>query len=104
MIFEVFDQPISFDATLREGYTIFNYFFICEALFKIAILGITNYMSSNWNRFDFFIVLTSIVDIYISSLSSSSSTLLQILKIIKMFRVLRLLKIVKNIKGIQRLV
>lgn len=42
--------------------TIFSFIFLFEALFKILALGIKRYFNSGWNKFDFSIVVTSMLD------------------------------------------
>lgn len=42
--------------------TIFSFIFLFEALFKILALGVKRYFNSGWNKFDFSIVLTSMLD------------------------------------------
>lgn len=34
-----------------------------EAIFKLIAYGIIGYFKNSWNRFDFFVVLCSIIDI-----------------------------------------
>ena len=44
-----------------------NYFFtalfILEAIFKLVAFGPKGYWISNWNKFDLFVVIASMVDI-----------------------------------------
>ena len=56
---------------------IFTAIFIVEACLKIFVFGFA-YFKSNWNRFDFFVVITSILDIlltayYLEDLESSGA-------------------------------
>lgn len=41
---------------------LFTAIFIFEALLKIITFGIKGYFIYGWNRFDFFVVLASIID------------------------------------------
>jgi hypothetical protein len=99
MMLEEDDQDLKMQSSLGIGYLFFNTFFISEAIFKIYVIGFRNYMLNNWNRFDFFIVSTSIIDI-VMNLLEGNETIQQFIKIIKLLRIARLFKIAKNVKGI----
>ena len=45
---------------------IFTAIFIVEALLKFFVFGWA-YFSTNWNRFDFFVVISSIIDIILTT-------------------------------------
>ena len=49
-----------------------------EALLKIIGLGISGYWFSGWNRFDFFVVLTSILDLLMDIFGASLFTFLRV--------------------------
>lgn len=78
-------------------YLVFNIFFICECLLKIFVLGFVHYLNNDWNKFDFFIVLTSVIDIVTLILSLDKKNFESILKILKLFRVARMLKLIKSV-------
>jgi hypothetical protein len=46
--------------------TIFNYIFILEAVFKGIAFG-NSYFNYGWNKFDFFIVSSSVLDMSVFS-------------------------------------
>ena len=45
---------------------IFTAIFIIEAGLKIFVFGLA-YFKTNWNRFDFFVVISSILDIFLTA-------------------------------------
>lgn len=66
-----------------------NFIFIFECLLKLIALGFVvgdnAYLKNSWNRLDFFIVCTSIIDMMLSSVN---------LSILKLLRTLRPLRII----------
>lgn len=68
-----------------EGYnnvlTIINYVFtgvfILECVLKLTAYGMKGYFTVGWNRFDFFVVCTSIMDIFMT-ISSNGITFLKV--------------------------
>jgi hypothetical protein len=59
----------------------FNYFFTFvfafEAILKMIAFG-PRYFVNNWNKFDFFVVLSSILDIFINLLNTINSKFLRV--------------------------
>lgn len=49
---------------------VFTGIFIVECALKLLAYGAKGYFASGWNKFDFFVVLTSIFDIFLSQLSN----------------------------------
>jgi hypothetical protein len=80
-----------------------NYFFtaifVVEATLKFIAYGLS-YFGSNWNRFDFFVVVASVLDIAMSFVKTSSTSILQLAKILRMFRVTRLFRLINKHKGL----
>ena len=87
---------------------IFTSIFVFEMFSKISALGFKVYFMSNWNRFDSFVVSTSIIDIIFDNLQGSSLSVLrvgpQIARIFRILRVTRLVKLIKQFPGVQKLV
>jgi hypothetical protein len=53
-----YDQaPATYDSTLETINLVFTCVFILEATVKLIGLGVKGYFVSNWNRFDFFVVI-----------------------------------------------
>jgi hypothetical protein len=61
MVFEA--APDAYLNSLKNINLFFTSVFISEAFLKIFAYGPRGYFYSNWNRFDFFVVCTSILDI-----------------------------------------
>ena len=98
----------TYDTTLENINYFFTGIFIIEFIIKIIALGPQRYIDSNWNKFDLFIVMTSIIEIIMSlSLNSSHSFLRvgpQIIRIFRVLRVTRIFKLIKKLKGLQKLI
>lgn len=75
----------------------FTAVFIAECGLKIAAMGFREYWSSNWNKFDFFIVCSSIVDLCVGFLSTSFA------RLIRLFRLSRMFRLIKSLKGLKSL-
>ena len=81
-----------------------NYFFtsvfILEMLFKLTALGFKGYWINGWNKFDFFVVMASIIDIILGIVTSGGSSFLrvgpQLARVVRVLRVSRLLKLIKS--------
>ena len=73
---------------------IFNYFFILEMTLKIIALGFAmdegSYLRDSWNRLDYFIVMTSIIDMMLTS------TDIPALKVLRMLRMIRPLRVISH--------
>ena len=85
----------------------FTFIFIMEALLKMLGLGFTGYWFSGWNRFDFFVVLTSILDLMMDLMGASFMTFLrvgpQLARVFRVLRITRLFKLVKSFEEMQNL-
>jgi len=93
--------------TLTDVLEVLNYFFtalfILEAVLKIFALSFSQYAQNPWNRFDFVVVIGSILDIIFSSLQGFDlGSLLG--KVFRIARVLRVIRLAKNITGLRRLI
>jgi hypothetical protein len=55
-------QTESFSKTLDFSNYLFTAFFILEACLKLVAFG-RSYFNNAWNKFDFFVVVSSILDI-----------------------------------------
>ena len=52
--------------------------FMMECVLKLTGYGFKGYFYSGWNKFDFFVVLTSIVDIVLELMGSNTISFLKI--------------------------
>ena len=86
-----------------------NYFFtavfILECIMKIIAYG-WKYFNNGWNKFDFFVVLSSIIDIYIDQFSAATfkyeflSSAPQLVRVLKVLRVSRILRLIGKYEGL----
>lgn len=65
MAFAYEDATLSFNNFMDLMNYIFTTIFVLEATVKIFVFG-WSYFNMNWNKFDFFVVITSILDIVLS--------------------------------------
>ena len=61
-------SSLTYDFVLQIFNYIFTSVFIIEAVLKLIAFRLS-YFKSNWNRFDFMVVLSSIADIAVSQLA-----------------------------------
>lgn len=88
-----------------------NYFFtsifILEMILKMIAYGFQGYIYYGWNRFDSFVVISSIVDLVISNLITGASTKFlksfQIIRVLRILRVTRVLRLFKSLKGLEKI-
>lgn len=86
---------------------LFNVFFLTEFGLKLFGLGRMGYFHDVWNKFEFFIVLTIVVDISAFSLYQnlflSINYIVRIIQGARALKILRLLKIFYKVKSVQKL-
>ena len=85
---------------------VFTGIFITECMCKLTALGPKGYFYFGWNKFDFFVVSSSIVDITITNTTNAHSAFLksfQIIRVLRVLRVTRVLRLVKSLKGLEKL-
>lgn len=72
----------------------FNYLFILEMILKFIALGFAmdegSYLRDSWNNLDFFIVVTSIIDMMLTN------TDIPALKVLRMLRMIRPLRVISH--------
>eukprot|EP01065_Artemidia_motanka_P052348 TRINITY_DN9431_c0_g1_i1.p1 TRINITY_DN9431_c0_g1~~TRINITY_DN9431_c0_g1_i1.p1 ORF type:complete len:1882 (+),score=565.62 TRINITY_DN9431_c0_g1_i1:528-5648(+) len=80
---------------------LFAFIFLCECLLKIAAFRMS-YFRDPWNRFDFFLVMLSILNALLDSFRSSGlpvkSSLLRVMRIFRIMRILRLVKAARDVR------
>ena len=85
----------------------FTSIFTVEWILKLTAFGL-NYFTVTWNNFDFFVVLSSLIEILLSSLSSSSLSMLrvgpQLARVLRVLRVSRILRLINKYQGLQTLI
>ena len=74
--------------------TVFNHCFNLECVLKIIALGFAmdegSYLRDSWNKLDFFIVVTSNIDMMLSN------TDIPALKVLRMLRMIRPLRVISH--------
>eukprot|EP01062_Namystynia_karyoxenos_P048384 TRINITY_DN36802_c0_g1_i4.p1 TRINITY_DN36802_c0_g1~~TRINITY_DN36802_c0_g1_i4.p1 ORF type:complete len:2056 (+),score=611.93 TRINITY_DN36802_c0_g1_i4:690-6857(+) len=99
MAMEHHPQSDVWDTALETANMAFFIIFALEAALKIVGLGLGQYLSDVWNRFDFFIVCTSLAGLLLSLVVSVGP----ITGVFRIMRLARMLRMVKRAKGIQRI-
>lgn len=83
---------------------IFTIVFIIEAVLKLIAFG-GSYFENAWNKFDFFVVASSIMDFVLSALDSSSLDAVKVLpQLARVMRVLRVTRLLKFAEGLQAII
>ncbi|OMJ94175.1 hypothetical protein SteCoe_2656 [Stentor coeruleus] len=84
-----------------------TFIFITEAGIKIIGLGFMLYIKNNWNKFDFFVAMSSTVDLIMEFSVGSNIKFLrsfpQLIRVLRVLRIARLLRLVKSLKSLQDL-
>mmetsp|Transcript_13676 Transcript_13676/g.25803 ORF Transcript_13676/g.25803 Transcript_13676/m.25803 type:complete len:1737 (+) Transcript_13676:154-5364(+) len=87
---------------------VFTGVFLVEACIKLIGLGHIAYFGSSWNCFDFFVVVASMVDIFLTFSGGSSISILrvgpQLIRVLRVLRVSKLMRLVKSLETIQNLI
>ena len=83
---------------------IFTVVFIIEAVLKLIAFG-GSYFENSWNKFDFFVVCSSIMDFVLSAMDSSSLDAVKVLpQLARVMRVLRVTRLLKFAEGLQAII
>ena len=95
--------PLSFVKVLEFSNYVFTAIFILEATIKLFTYRLA-YFKTGWNKFDFFVCCSSIVDILMSQMSSTDLSALkaapQLARILRVLRVTRILKVAGKNEGL----
>jgi len=75
----------------------FVLFFLIEAIVKLIVLKPSNYFNSNWNRFDFLLVVLSVPSLLLAFLPVPDTSSILIFRIFRLARLFRLMRFVPNI-------
>ncbi|KAG4062064.1 Sodium channel protein type 4 subunit alpha B [Phytophthora cactorum] len=100
MASQYYGQPTTHTTIVNILNAIFATIFTGEAILKIAAYGVV-YFDDNWNRFDFFVVLGTLLSIALESLTTTHLRVLAVLA--RVFRVTRIIRLVKASKGIRHI-
>lgn len=93
---------------LETANYLFTSVFIVECVLSIFAIGWKGYWIVAWNKFDFVVVMMSLVDLLMSfAVKSMSSSFVrigpQLIRIVRVLRVTRLLKLTRNLEGLQKI-
>ncbi len=75
----------------------FTIYFILEVVTKIGLRGWKNYIASNWNKFDFFLVAISIPSITELLMNVPDISYLLVFRLLRVMRILRFMRFIPNI-------
>jgi len=102
----------NFEMGLRLANYIFTTVFFCEMVLKLLAYG-WSYFQTDWNKFDFGVVIASLFDIALEILSNASQSgeknlleslqLGSIAKVLRVFRISRVLRLVNRSKEMSSL-
>lgn len=92
-----------YNYVLQIGNYAFTAVFVGEAVLKLISFGYA-YFRDPWNKLEFFIVCSNVLDVFVSLLFASAITITTILQFIRLFRLARLYHIIKQFKGLATLI
>ena len=90
------DQPATYAQVLDNANIVFLGVFGCEAVMKLIAHGPKFYFMENWNKFDFVIVVISVI-------AQQNSLFTFKITVLRIIRVARLLRMIKTSKGLRHL-
>ena len=105
MIYENSHPTYEFCLTIANY--IFTGIFIVECIIKLMAYGLVGYFHTGWNRFDFFVVVASILDLIVANIDGIDASFLksfQIIRVLRVLRVTRVLRLVKSLKNLEKLI
>jgi len=82
-----------------------NFAFLTECFLKIVAESFFGYLKSGWSRLDFFIVITSMLDMIMGwAMSGQSVSILKTFRILRILRSLRPLRLIARAKSLRLLI
>eukprot|EP00892_Ulva_mutabilis_P003109 jgi/Ulvmu1/1279/UM011_0003.1 len=107
MALNTYGQSRSRTTVFERINLVFSLVFIVEAVIKILGFGWRFYIRSGWNKFDFVLVVASVIDFAMAAVGSSVGggifNILRSQKILRVTRITRMLKLIKSFKSLQSL-
>ena len=76
---------------------VFIVIFLIEAIVKLAVYKPKGYFASNWNRFDFVIVVASLPSLLMQVLPFPDTSLLLLLRLFRLMRLIRFINFIPHI-------
>jgi len=106
MAVDFYGSSPSFTENLDILNLIFTIIFILECILKNIANGFSGYFYYGWNKFDFFVVSSSLLDLAMKYSNQSKVNFLksfQIIRVLRVLRVTRVLRLVKSLRGLEKL-
>ncbi|HNP95596.1 MAG TPA: ion transporter, partial [Cyclobacteriaceae bacterium] len=103
-----FDLPQKVNNAFEHIDNLITLIFLVELIVKLKAFGLRNYLKSNWNKFDFVLIILAIPSLYFWAFNGNSTQLeyllvLRISRVFKFFRFLRFFPDIDHlIVGVQR--
>lgn len=99
-------SPPGFTSVLDTLNLVFTGIFIVECILKLIANGVSGYFYYGWNKFDFFVVASSVLDLIMTNTNKTNISFLksfQIIRVLRVLRVTRVLRLVKSLRGLEKL-
>lgn len=93
-------QGEKWDAAFAASNAAFTGIFVVEMVLRWTAMGLPQYFADGWCRFDFVVVVVSLVGVFMDYFSSANTTILPILRAL---RVLRIFKLVPRLKSLRQM-
>lgn len=75
----------------------FTMYFVLEVLVKVGMRGWKPYIKSNWNKFDFFLVVISVPSLFELLVPIPDISYLLVFRLLRVMRILRFMRFIPNI-------
>lgn len=96
-----------YKTNLELIHMVMNMIFIFETLLKILGFGFLGFFHDDWNKFEFFIIITISIDIFVfmhfESIFISVQYIVRVIKGMRALKLIRLLKVFGRVKSVQKL-
>ncbi|CAK4281977.1 unnamed protein product [Aphanomyces euteiches] len=99
MASQVFGESEATEVALYTINGVCSYIFIGEALTKLTCYGL-HYFDTNWNRFDFVIVVFTVLSIILAAINVNLGSAATVVRVFRVGRALRLIKKAKIMKNL----
>ena len=76
--------------------------FAIEAALKLTALGVIGYYNDSWNRFDFAVVMISVIGVVLKFSVSFSPFVISVLRVLRLARLLRVARMTKGVRMLLR--
>ena len=92
-----------FTNVLRAFNNFFTFIFIIECFLKLLAYGIRPYFLISWNKFDFFIIIISIIEWIVARIDGIDAAFLKSFQVIRFLKVLRVTRVIRLIRAFNAL-